>query len=33
LSLASHTGWSQAEIFNMRTSRFLWWLDGLPKEQ
>nr|DAX45249.1 MAG TPA: hypothetical protein [Caudoviricetes sp.] len=32
LALAAHTGWSCAEIMNMRSSRFIWWLDGLPRE-
>jgi hypothetical protein len=32
LALASHTGWSCAEIMGMRTSRFIFWLEGLPKD-
>jgi hypothetical protein len=32
LSLASHTGWAQAEILGMTQSRFMHWLDGLPDE-
>jgi hypothetical protein len=31
IALASHTGWSLAEISSMTTSMFLWWWDGLPK--
>nr|DAK58469.1 MAG TPA: hypothetical protein [Caudoviricetes sp.] len=31
LALASHTGWSCAEILAMRTGRFVWWLEGLAK--
>nr|DAS58259.1 MAG TPA: hypothetical protein [Caudoviricetes sp.] len=33
LALASHTGWSCAEILAMRTERFVWWLEGLPREK
>jgi hypothetical protein len=29
LLLANHTGWSAAETLGMRTSRFLWWIEGL----
>ncbi|VXA84080.1 conserved hypothetical protein [Aeromonas veronii] len=32
LALASHTGWSLAEISALRTSRFIWWIKGLPKD-
>jgi hypothetical protein len=31
LALASHTGWSLTEIEGLATSRFLWWIEGLPK--
>jgi len=31
LALASHTGWSEAEIMAFRVSRFVWYIDGLPK--
>lgn len=31
LALAAHAGWSCNEIMQMRVSRFLWWLDGLPR--
>jgi len=32
LALASHTGWSLAEILALPTSRFLWWVAGLPRQ-
>lgn len=32
LALASHTGWSRAEILALRNSEFLWWVQGLPRE-
>ncbi|QJB21761.1 hypothetical protein KNU94_gp23 [Xanthomonas phage FoX2] len=33
LALASHTGWSLAEISALRVSKLVWWLEGLPKEK
>jgi len=32
LRLARHTGWAAAEIMAMPVSRFIWWLEGLPKQ-
>jgi hypothetical protein len=32
LALASHTGWACSEILSMSTSRFIFWLEGLPKD-
>ena len=32
LRLARHTGWAEAEIMAMPVSRFIWWLEGLPKQ-
>jgi hypothetical protein len=32
MSLASHTGWSEAEILGMKESRFTYWLEGIPGE-
>lgn len=31
LALASHTGWTEQAIQSMRSSRFLKYLDKLPK--
>nr|DAV41257.1 MAG TPA: hypothetical protein [Caudoviricetes sp.] len=31
LALASHTGWSAAEILAMPSSVFVWWIEGLPR--
>lgn len=32
LALARFTGWSWADIAGMPTSRFLWWIEGLPND-
>ena len=31
LAIASHTGWSLSDIMGMRTSKFVWWIEGLPR--
>ncbi len=31
LALASHTGWSLTEILRLRASKFVWWIEGLPR--
>ncbi|QEP30306.1 hypothetical protein C6Y53_18930 [Pukyongiella litopenaei] len=33
LRLARHTGWAEAEIMAMPVSRFIWWIEGLPKNE
>ncbi|HHW4680308.1 MAG TPA: hypothetical protein ACQGQX_02270 [Xylella taiwanensis] len=32
LALASHTGWSLADILAQPVREFMFWIDGLPRD-